>query len=168
MRWLWPVLILAACSQAPEVVQSPGDIPGLLRNPTAPLASQADVTPARLNGDWVVRQDGSGERYHGGRIRFGDAPFALGLCGEGPCVADIALMPVGPGRWAVDAPSLPSGELWVLWMDFDDRTVVVGDTLANYVWILDRQQTGGADRIAAARDILKWYGYDLSRLESVQ
>ena len=176
MRRLWVLLLLAACAkEAPPVQQ--GEVPGLLRNPTAPLASQADVTAERLQGEWFVRQDVSDQREHNSfQFQLDNESLSLMRCrllgGGIGCDGETLLVPSGPGRWAAKAvdqwPSIPDGEMWVLWMDFDDRTLVIGDPLGRYVWVLDRKPEGGADRIKAARDILEWYGYDLDQLETVQ
>lgn len=63
-------------------------------------------------------------------------------------------MPVDPPRgW-------PKAELWVKWMDFDDRTASIGSPSGEFGSIIDKSATGGADRIIAARDIMQWFGYD--------
>ena len=73
----------------------------------------------------------------------------------------------GRFRAAGPVPVAVPAELWVYWMDFDDRTMAIGDPNSDFVAILDRAPTGGADRIRAAREILDWYGYDLSRLRTI-
>ena len=45
-------LVLSGCAPAPELPRAP--IP--LRNPTAPVASQANATLERLQGRWIVVQ----------------------------------------------------------------------------------------------------------------
>ncbi|SEW25549.1 apolipoprotein D and lipocalin family protein [Cognatiyoonia koreensis] len=178
MKQLLICLALAACAKAPDVAQ-PGAVPGLLRNPTAPLASQTDVTAARLKGDWYVREERGLRSLLGDEITISDggADSLVLMSDTGACsdqtnlcstyTQRIALIPVGPGRWQVVQASdgFPLDELWVLWMDFDDRTVAVGGPTGKYVWIMDRGRSGGTDRITAARDILDWYGYDVDRLE---
>ncbi len=65
----------------------------------------------------------------------------------------------GQGRYDTE-----EGPLWVHWLDVGDRTAAIGDPSGRTVWIMDRTATGSPDRIAAAREILDWYGYDLARL----
>ncbi|MEP4199028.1 MAG: lipocalin family protein [Aliishimia sp.] len=59
-------------------------------------------------------------------------------------------------------------EFWVLWVDADFRTAAVGTPDGRFGYILDRQKTGGADRIKAARDILDFNGYDVTQLQVIQ
>jgi apolipoprotein D and lipocalin family protein len=75
--------------------------------------------------------------------------------------------PVGPGRLEVRFDGVPflTSPYWVLWVDEGYRTAVVGVPSGRAGWILNRDSTIPSDRLAAARDILAFYGYDLSRLE---
>ncbi len=64
----------------------------------------------------------------------------------------------GTGRFAL------SGQpLWVHWLDADDRTAAMGDPSGGRVWIMDRRGAPG-ERLVAAHEILRWYGYDLAQL----
>lgn len=138
---------LAGCS-APEVLAPTANVP--LRNPTAPVASQSDVTAARLVGDWTVVQ-GAGIAP-GTRITVSGRDMRIGG-------ASLPLSALGEGRFRM-------GEevIWVHWLDFDNRTAALGNPDGSRVWIMDRIGQP-AERLVAARDILDWYGYDLSRLE---
>ncbi|WP_296432028.1 lipocalin family protein, partial [Yoonia sp.] len=49
----------------------------------------------------------------------------------------------------------------------DYRTAVVGAPNGRSGWILNRTPDIRADRLDAARDILEFNGYDLSRLEEM-
>jgi len=174
--------MLAGC--AAPVVLPPTPAPSMVRNPTANIGSQVDVKAADLAGDWVVRQAVAGvwpDRMAPDGIvtvRFTATGDTLGLvrpvqaCDGVACDAadQTVLFQAGAaGRWdhgGRPAHGLPR-EIWVYWMDFDDRTVALGDPNGNFVAILDRSNTGGADRITAAREILDWYGYDLMKLIKV-
>ena len=74
---------------------------------------------------------------------------------------------VGPGRLKVRFPSVPfvAADYWVLWTDEDYRTAVVGAPNGRSGWILNRSPDIRDDRYNAARDVLAFNGYDLSRLE---
>ncbi len=54
--------------------------------------------------------------------------------------------------------------LWVLWADADMRTMVVGTPSGQFGFILNRGGAISSDRLAAARDILRFNGYDLDAL----
>jgi apolipoprotein D and lipocalin family protein len=69
---------------------------------------------------------------------------------------------------AGDQALLPAAEIWVLWMDFDDRTAAIGTPSGRFGWIMDKNTTGGGDRITAARDIMEWFGYNMAQLEEVR
>ena len=55
----------------------------------------------------------------------------------------------------------------VLWLDADNRTAAIGAPDGRIGWIMDRSPRGGADRIAAAREIMEWQGYDMARMKEV-
>lgn len=70
----------------------------------------------------------------------------------------------GPGRYRVGSGP-GADEYWVLWVDEGYRTAVIGTPSGNGAWILDRDPQIPADRLAAARAVLRFNGYDLGRLE---
>jgi len=76
---------------------------------------------------------------------------------------------VGPGRLAVSFNTIPFGAApyWVLWTDEDYVTAVVGTPNGRAGWILNRTPEMRADRLEAARQVLAFNGYDLSRLQMV-
>lgn len=76
---------------------------------------------------------------------------------------------VGPGRLKVRFPSVPfvAADYWVLWVDEGYRTAVVGTPNGRAGWILNRDPVIPADRWAAAREMLDFNGYDVTRLEMV-
>ena len=148
MKALVLLVVLAACTAPPGRPVTSG-----LRDSAAPVASQLDATEARLAGDWVVVQ-GAGVDP-GARIRI--APGRMRI--DGAQIGDTALVALGQGRFRTDA-----GPLWVHWLDVANRTAALGDPGGSRVWIMDRTASGSPDRTAAAREILGWYGYDLTRL----
>ncbi|MDJ0820888.1 MAG: lipocalin family protein [Paracoccaceae bacterium] len=148
MRALVAALFLAGCAATPDPLT---DVTIPLRNPTAPVASQADVTLDRLQGDWRV-VSGSGITP-GARLQIRGAQMVI----DGVV---LALTDDGEGRL-----KLSDETLWVHWLDIGNRTAAVGDPAGSRVWIMDR--TGAPrERLKAAREILDWYGYDLSRMEA--
>lgn len=145
MRALAIVLLLAACARPASLPPEPVAV----RNPTAPVASQANASLARFAGDWVV-VEGVGVRP-GARLRIDGNVMTID--GRPQPVTDE-----GTGRFRL------SGQpLWVHWLDGDNRTAALGDPNGGRVWIIDRTGTPG-ERLSAARHILTWYGYDLAQL----
>lgn len=133
----------------------------LARREGAPIASIAGLAAARLDGAWVPRL---------GRAPFAAGPVVLSAA-EGGTALDwtgangitTRLRAVAPGRFL--APGAASGDaLWVLWIDADDRTVMLGSPSGRSLVVLDRDATGGADRMTAARRIALFYGFAADRL----
>lgn len=72
---------------------------------------------------------------------------------------------VGPGRLKVRLSGVPvAADYWVLWVDADYRTAVVGTPSGRAGWILNRDPQIPADRLKAARDVLEFNGYDTGLL----
>ncbi len=72
---------------------------------------------------------------------------------------------VGPGRLTVQLEGVPfAADYWVLWVDEGYRTAVVGTPSGRAGWILNRTPDITPDRLAAARDVLAFNGYDVSQL----
>jgi apolipoprotein D and lipocalin family protein len=149
------------------------------RDTDAQIASQTNVTADRMAGGWVIRQ-----RFEAQNGPFTDMALAAmsdgGLqlfvptvtCEDEVCFeknVPITLAPTGPGRWTPVGPQayLSPAELWVMWMGFDSRTAAIGTPSGEFGWIMDKNPTGGGDRIIAARDIMDWFGYDVARLTTV-
>ncbi|MCP5036327.1 MAG: hypothetical protein GY945_01870 [Rhodobacteraceae bacterium] len=77
--------------------------------------------------------------------------------------ASFEVEQVMPGRLVYG--ELPfATEYWVLWVDEDYRTAAIGTPSGTFGWIIDRERSGGEDRIVAAREVLEWLGYDMNRL----
>lgn len=72
----------------------------------------------------------------------------------------------GPGRLEVSFDSLPflSAPYWVLWVSEDYGSAVVGVPSGRAGWILNREPVMSPDRLEAARQVLDFNGYDVSRL----
>lgn len=139
-------LALAACAPGPKIAS--------VRDPKAPISSQVDVAGDRLAGDWVIRVSWSDTARVGETLHLRRTPGALWL-------DDIALPDRGKGRFG-GRGGIP--EWWVLWMDADNRTAAIGTPDGAFGWIMDRRAKGGGDRIRAAREIMQWMGYDMSRI----
>ncbi|MEM6408512.1 MAG: lipocalin family protein [Pseudomonadota bacterium] len=75
-------------------------------------------------------------------------------------------VPDGPGRLLVSFKGVPfvKAPYWVLWVDADYETAVVGTPSGRGGWILSRTPEIRADKLTAARRIFEFNGYDLSAL----
>lgn len=179
LKWGLAFTILAGCVG----IGAPVDAP-LFRDTSAPIASQVDVSVQDLEGRWYLRQ------HIAGAWPRGDGTVQISADGTGLVLREVVLRCNGANQCAPAAfetryaPSREGrfvkvdrgetlaeysgpAELWVLWMDYDRRTFVVGDPAGTYAAIFDHRARGGADRIIAARDILDWFGYDIARLGEV-
>ena len=168
--------LLAGCTLGPPKLAQVE----VFRDPSAQIASQTDVTADRMAGEWYIRQRFTSEtgpvfRMSLGALSDGDLELTdlIGDCIDDVCNEEevfVLLKPSGPGRWTPTGPQalLPDAELWVMWMDFDSRTAAIGTPSGEFGWIMDKNPTGGGDRITAARDIMDWFGYDVGRLEGVR
>lgn len=157
-RALLLVLLLAACAPEPPATPS-------FRDRGVPMGSTTRGTLADLAGDWEVTAGFSGAPFAAPsthlRVEPLDATRAR-LVFEGPGgVRDVVVRTGVPGRLV---PEDGSAEIWVLWVDDDFRTAVVGTPDGSFGWVMDRPGQASPDRAAAAREVLEWSGYDLSAL----
>jgi apolipoprotein D and lipocalin family protein len=156
------VLTLAAC--APERASAPG-----FRDTAVPMFSNAVFDPARLPGQWVqaaaFSDAGAGCTRGGAGIEPGGAT-TLRLCLDGRVVAAQGrLVPVGPGRFALQGDAGPLAQTWwVVWVDTDYRTLAIGTPSGDWGFILNRGGPLPDDRLRAAAEIFDFNGYDTARL----
>lgn len=147
-------LLLGGC--AADVVQNM-QIP--LRNPTAPLGGTTRFDATRFAGNW-------------------ETVACLGICDERVryvvATDGILVRRVGELKtpYTISAPGVlremdSKRTLVVMWVDEGFRTAAVGDADGRWAAILNRDRTGGADRIRAAREVLDFNGWDVSQLQDV-
>ncbi len=175
MRALALIVLLAGCA-----TQNSGGLFSVYRDTDAPIASKAVFEPARYLGQWyeVARYPVPFEAGCVGvtaeyGLRADGLLSVLNICRnpdgrEKSRIAGTAEI-VGPGRLKVRFPSVPfvAADYWVLWTDESYRTAVVGAPDGRSGWILNRDPVIPPDRLQAARDVLEFNGYDLSRLMEV-
>lgn len=161
------VLLLAACAPKPATDTS-------FRRAGTQIWSNAVTSPSAVAGTW--RQVGTFANGATAGCAPGFATFtptsagldvAARLCIDGRQVSVQGPLAVsGPGRLmpAGRAESPLDREWWLLWVDVDVRTVVIGTPSGAFGVILNRDARLPADRAKAARDILDWNGYDTVRL----
>ena len=160
--------------------QDSGGLFSVYRDTEAPIASKAVFEPERYLGLWyeVARYPVPFEAgWVGVTAEYGKRDdgliSVLNICrnldgSERSRIEGTAEI-VGPGRLKVRFPSVPfvAADYWVLWTDETYRTAVVGAPNGRSGWILNRDPDIPADRLNAARAVLEFNGYDLSRLVEV-
>lgn len=179
MKYLMAFLALAACSRAlPN--EDVGGLFEIYRDTDVQIASKALFEPEKYLGTWyeIARFPVPFEAGCAGvTAEYGALPdgtiSVFNTCRnlDGSVRSTIAGTAeiVGPGRLAVTFPSVPFGaaDYWVLWTDESYRTAVVGAPDGRSGWILNRDPTIPEDRLTAARQVLDFNGYDVSRLVMV-
>ena len=154
-------LFLAACGSS-------------YRDRAAPITSMAVFEPERYAGLWYEvasfptpfqsgctnTQADYGLREDG-RLRVRNSCFRDGALSVIEGSAEV----VGPGRLEVRLDGVPfAADYWVLWVDEGYRTAVVGTPSGRAGWVLNRDPAIPADRLAAAEEVLRFNGYDVSQL----
>jgi apolipoprotein D and lipocalin family protein len=170
-------LALAACGRTPE---DPFALFPSYRDPTVPIASKALFEPDRYLGLWhevarfpVPFESGCVGVTAEYGLRSDGLLSVRNICrnpdGTERSRIDGTAEITGPGRLLVRFGAVPfiAADYWVLWVDESYRTAVVGTPNGRAGWILNRDPDIPADRLAAAREILDFNGYDLSRLVMV-
>ncbi len=169
-----PALLLAALALAGCAGES-------FRDTSAPIAAQRDFNPERYLGLWyeIARFP---VRFEEGCVATTAEYGAIDAttvsvrntcrkgAPDGPVqgVSGTATV-VGPGQLKVKFPKVPfvSADYWVLWVDADYQTAVVGVPSGTSGWILARTPAIDAARRAEAEAVLARNGYDVSRLYDV-
>lgn len=159
MYRLIALLLLAGCA-----VTSPPPTT-TFRNPAAPIYSSAVLQPDRLAGRWQQVASFGPQGCTPGGAEIAQAGQGLTityrLCGASEARGAGAMTVAGPGRFEVPGQPDP---WWILWADGDYRTLVIGTPGGGFGYVLNRGKIA-PDRMVAARDILEWNGYQLSRMQ---
>ena len=138
----------------------PAPAPPVYRDTQAQIYSSAVLETARLQGHWVqVAGFGTGDCGPGVvDIAAGQVTWTLCLdklrSGSGPMVPGKA------GRFGVAGMA----DWWLLWVDGDYRTMVVGTPAGQFGFVLNREASLPGDRTKAVQDILTFNGYDVGKL----
>lgn len=154
-RALALLMLLAACGREPPAA------PAVFRNTATPIWSNAVFDAGQLSGDW--RQVASfGAACAPGSARFQGGQMQATLCLNGERRSFSGPFAVtGPGRIL---PAGASEEWWILWVDVGTRTMAIGTRSGSLGFVLDREGATPPDRMQAAREILDWNGFDLTRM----
>ena len=144
-------LLVAACTPEPAP-----DLEIGFRNPTVTLAGSTRYDSARFAGGWVtvacLGTCAETVRY----IPATDGVMLREAVGE-----QVAYRSVGPG---ILREVGGAGVLVVMWVDEGFRTAAVGDVDGDWAAVIDRTGRGGADRVAAAIEVLDFNGWRVEAL----
>lgn len=146
------------------------------RDTSVTIASAAAFDPARYAGRWyeiarfpVPFQAGCTDTVAEYTPRADGTIDVVNTClvNGAPRRIEGEAQLTGPGRLAVSFDSVPfvSAPYWVLWVAEDYGSAVVGVPSGRAGWILNRSPEMSPDRLAAAKEVLAFNGYDTSRLE---
>ena len=168
-RALALALLLSACG---PVAQAPSlSAAETWRDPAVTVASKADFDPASFAGVWheaarlpvAFQSDCAAGRWRVG-LPAGDVATLRTTCldANGTTVrrldGTVRHGRLGRMRATLDARAW-DGDLWVLWTDTTYRSAVVAAPDGRAAWILDRAERMPADRLRAAREVLRFNGY---------
>ncbi len=154
---------------------------GSYRDTAVPIAAQRDFQPERYLGRWheiarfpVIFERGCTATTADYGAIDAKTVSVLNTCRkgdpDGPAdqIAGTATI-VAPGELKVKFDSVPfvAADYWVLWVDADYQTAVVGVPSGNAGWILARTPTIDPARRAEAEAVFARNGYDPTRLYDV-
>lgn len=155
------LLALAACS-------------GSYRDASVPMTSMAVFDAERYAGRWyevasfpTPFQAGCAQTTADYTLSGPETLSVRNACikPDGPSEIEGTARLSGPGRLKVNLDGVPvTADYWILWIDEGYRTAVVGVPSGRAGWILNRDPQIPPDRLRAAREVLAFNGYDLSRL----
>jgi apolipoprotein D and lipocalin family protein len=151
------------------------------RDAGVPIAAQRDFQPERYLGRWyeiarypVRFEEGcTATTADYGRVDAGTISV-LNTCRKGAPDGPVESISgtariVAPGELKVRFAGVPfvAADYWVLWVDADYRTAVVGVPSGRAGWILARTPVIDPARRAEAEAVLARNGYDPARLDDV-
>lgn len=156
------LLALAVSGCAPR---PPGTVTG--------MSSAALFDPARFADVWHVAAALGSDPACGplaetwtltGAGRYRVTGTACGPAGARAFVSEATV--TGPGRLARTVAGRDEA-LWVLWVDADYRVAVIGTPSRGFARVLSRTPDVRPDLMQAARDVLRFNGYDPDGLRPV-
>lgn len=157
------LITLAGCS-GPVPPAPPDQV--IFRAAGASFASSTRFDAARMAGEWRVvgAFATAAGRLPPVTLRLAAAPGGMAVTQGAWMLPPGPYAVTGPGRLVrADTSKVRGPEVWVIWVDDDFRTAVMGSPDERLAWIMDRARIS-PDRLRAARDILQWQGYDMTRL----
>lgn len=156
-------LVLAGCVAAPEE-----PAPQSIRNPKAMISSAALFDGESFGGDWRVAASAvpgcAGASQSWRWMGQGYALSGIDCAGRVPSVLKGRATLTGPGARLDAKGGFGDEPIWVLWVDQDYRVAVLGTPSGRWGMVLSRQMPARDDLMRAAREVLDFNGYDVSRV----
>ena len=170
------VLLSALLAGCGSQTSTGGDFAVPYRNPTAPLGVTSRYADTGFAGKWHVRGAfplDATLRTVERRAAGLDAPVWVlthRKCVDGGACVDMAKIwnveaDVAGADTLMDPTGGPDRRAVVVWVDDAFRTAAVAGADGRFAWVLDRFPRGGTDRIAAARQVLEFSGFDLTDMQ---
>lgn len=158
------VMLMAAVVLEACVPEAPRPDVSLIWNPTVGMAATSRFDANRFSGDWVVRE-GFDDAWRFDRFTFNvPTGSSVGTWEEPDAQAQVRLSQLGVFFLDYIGQRRKSEEVVVLWVDEGFRTAALAARDGRAAVIVDRKTTGGADRIEAARVLLRKNGFDTVKL----
>ena len=160
------LLGLAGCAKKPEA-------PEMRRDPAVRISSAVIFEPARFAGDWRVVASHTpgclGATQHWQEVVLRGTPaYQLSgteCTGARPGRLSGTAVVTGPGARFTPDTGFGRDPIYVMWVDQDYRIAALGTPSGSWALILARDSVAGRpDLTAAAREVLAFNGYDLSKL----
>ncbi|GFE50327.1 hypothetical protein So717_20800 [Roseobacter cerasinus] len=160
------LFLLAACASE--------SVPGF-RDTSVPITATTRFSPQSFSGRWQVIAAYPSALFPScaGQQWFADLdaePAQLTVrCGSSG-VYEVPVAVDARGVLQLESAELnrPARAFWVMWMDEEARTAVVGTPGGELGWILNRDRALRPDRLEAAREIMAFNGYDVTRLQRAE
>ncbi len=152
---------LGGCTGAPDS--------GGRRDQEVRISSAALFDPGRFAGRWHVLEShtpGCAGAVQDWRAT-GPAAYALtgvDCTGAAPTTLSGRATVTGPGGRITPDSGFGRDPVFVLWVDQDYRVAALGTPSGRWGMIVSRSPDGRADLLRAAREVLAFNGYDLTRL----
>ncbi|EPX80833.1 lipocalin family protein [Litoreibacter arenae] len=168
--WLGALVLmgLAACEPKPAFVADG------FRDTNVVITSSTRFDFMRFAGDWMVIEsfEQTPREVTVSRLTF--KPEAGGY----RYISKAAISPLAADAEGGDWPFLTVGQfgrlspevgdpVWVIWVDEDHRTAALGTPSGRFGMIVNRTKSLRPDRLKAAREILAFNGYDITKLRKV-
>lgn len=171
MKHWFGVLGLAALTACEP---QPAFVPNGFRDTNIPITSSTRFESKRFAGDWRVIEsfEQTPREVAISRVTFQSE------AGGYRYIPQAAISPLAADAEGADWPLLNIGQfgrlspeegdpIWVIWVDEDHRTAVLGTPSGRFGMIINRTKNLRSDRLKAAREILAFNGYDLTKLRKV-